>query len=851
MKFYTNVQAMGNHILYRGVENGKRIKHRIPFNPTLYVKSKKSKTKFRTLKNEPLEPITFNGIYEARDFVKRYAGTPNFNIYGNQGWSYNFISEDSPEQIEFDPDLISVAQLDIEVDSSNGFPNIDYATSAVTAITLLIGGIYHVWGLRGYEPERPDVEYHLCQDEKSMLISFFDFWNKNCPDIITGWNVELFDIPYLINRAKTLFIGEEANKLSPWGKINEREVKYGTKTNRFYSIFGVAILEYIDLYKKYSKTPNQESYALQNICMVELGEGKEHYEGSLHDLYKNDYKKFIRYNIRDVELVFMLEQKLGLVALATMLAYANKVNYEDVFMQVRMWDSICYDYLRRRGIIVPPKEDKVKSRANEGAFVKHPKSGRYGHGASFDLDGLYPHLIMMYNISPETLVEDYELPEEVAKWRDQNLLGLSAPAAVAAFASEKLDFSLLKKYNLTITPNGAIYRRDILGFLPEIMDVKYQERKKYKNLMLAAKRELEVETDSTKKKDLSKKIAKFDNWQSALKITLNSAYGAIANEWFRMYDMRNAEAITLSGQVAVKWIEKRLNGFMNGLLKTDGIDYIIAIDTDSVYIDFSAVVDKALSAEERRDPKKAIRMLDKFCEKHIQPFIEQQYKALAEYLNANHKMNMKREALFDSAIWTSKKHYILNVYNNEGVEYNKPKLKIVGMEAIKSSYPKVAREAMKEAFVYILAKDLTGLRDYVEHFRSEFRSLPVVQIASPRSCNDLASYADPRTIWGFKCPPHVRGALVYNHHIKGQGLEKKYEFIKEGEKVRYMYLKEPNPLQTDIISFVDGIPTELGVGQYLDYETQFDKVFLDPLNIVIHAVGWKLEEEGSLESLFG
>lgn len=851
MKFYTNVQVMGNNILYRGVEDGKRVKFKIPYKPTLYVKSKKA-SKFKTLKGEPLEPIKFGGIYEAKDFVKRYESTENFSIFGNQGWSYAFISEGFSEKIDFDPDLVSVSFLDIEVDSSDGFPSVDVAAKPITAITLLVGGIYHVWGCREYNNSRNDVVYHLCKTEKDLLEDFFEFWSKNTPDIITGWNVELFDIPYLINRCKTLFMAELAHKLSPWGKLTEREVSYGTKKNHFYSIFGVATLEYIDLYKKYSKTPNQESYSLENICQVHLKEGKEKYEGSLADLYKNDYAKFIRYNIRDVELVYKLDQDQGLVALAIMLAYANKVNYEDVFMQVRMWDSICYDWLRRKNIIVPPKTDKIKSRQNEGAYVKEPKRGLYRHGASFDLDGWYPHLIMMFNISPETLLEDYELPEEVALWRDKNLLGLSAPAAVAAFASGKLDFSLLKKHNLTITPNGAIFRKDIHGFLPEIMAVKYDERKKYKDLAIAGKKELEAETDSTKKKAIAKKIAKYDNWQSALKITLNSAYGAIANEWFRMYDMRNAEAITLSGQVGIKWLEIAINKFLNRLLKTEGKDYIIAADTDSVYVDFGDLVAKAFKAGVTVDPHKIIAQLDKFCEKHIQSLIEKSCQELSDYTNAYaNKMRMKREAIFDSAIWTAKKRYILNVYNNEGVAYTTPKLKIAGLEAIKSSVPKASREAQKIAYAYILANDLSGLRAWVDKFRGEFRNLPVVAIASPRSCNGLEEYHDPKTIWGFKTPAHVRGALVYNHHIKANGLGKKYELIKEGEKVRYMYLKEPNPLQSDVISFVEGIPSELGIGQYLDYEKQFEKVFLDPLDIVLKAVDWKLEEESSLEGLFG
>lgn len=844
---------MGNHILYRGIENGKRVKRKIPYKPTLYVKSKKPGTKFFTLHGEPLEPIQLEGIYEAKDFCKRYEHTENFKIYGNQGYGYSYISEEYPETIEFDKEQVDVTFIDIEVSSSGGFPNVDVAAAPVTAITLFQRGTYHVWGCREFDcPKDRNISYYLCDDEKDLLEKFFEHWAKNTPDIVTGWNIEMFDIPYLINRCHTLYMAELSLKFSPWGKVSDREVTLGTKKKmKYYSISGVAIVEYIDVYKKYSKNPNQESYALENISQVELGEGKYKFDGSLEDLYQNHYQKFIEYNIRDVELVVKIDDKLGLLELVMALAYDNKVNYEDVFMQVRMWDSITNDFLRRRNIIIPPKEDKIKPRMNEGAFVKSPIIGLHGWGASFDLDGLYPHLIMMYNISPETLVEDYDLPHEVAEWKDQVLGTKSVQVCVNEFANQSLDFSILKKYNLSVTPNGVFYRKDKHGFLPQIMETKYARRKHFKDLMLEHKSLMEKATDPAEVKRLSKLVARYDNWQSALKITLNSAYGAIANEWFRMYDMRNAEAITLSGQIAVKFIERKLNTYFNKMLKTDGRDYIVAIDTDSVYIDLDLIVQRGFGG--KTDPQKIVIELDKFCKQHIQPAISKWYAELTDYVNAYAaKLNMKRESIYGAAIWTAKKRYMLHVYNNEGVAYNKPKLKITGLEAIKSSVPKIAREAQKAAYDLILTtKDVIAVRQFVDKFRIQFKTLPVKDIASPRSCNGLDTYHDPKTIWGFKTPIHVRGALVFNHMIKQNKLDKKVELIKEGEKVRYIYLKEPNTVQSDVISFVDKLPSELGLGQYLDYETQFSKVFLDPLDIVLKSIGWKLEEESSLEALFG
>jgi DNA polymerase elongation subunit (family B) len=381
------------------------------------------------------------------------------------------------------------------------------------------------------------------------------------------------------------------------------------------------------------------------------------------------------------------------------------------------------------------------------------------------------------------------------------------------------------------------------------METMYEDRAMYKNKAIEAKKKLEKSVSEQEKHELEKQIAKFNNIQLAKKVTLNSAYGAIGNQWFRFFDIRIAEAITLSGQLGIRWIESKLNGYLNGLLKTKGIDYIIASDTDSIYVNLGTLVKKMIPTDTEK--KKVIRMLDRFCEDKIQPFIDISYKELKDYLNAYaQKMVMKREALADKAIWTAKKRYLINVYNNEGVEYKKPKMKIMGLEAIKSSTPAACRDKIKEAFEVIIEKDQNALIKFIEEFRIEFKKLPPENIAFPRGVTGLEKYGDSKSIYASKTPIHVKGSLIFNHLLNEKRLEKKYQTIKEGEKIKFIYLKEPNPIQTPIISFLSTIPKEFDLEGYIDYNTQFEKSFLEPLKIVLDVINWDVEKRNSLEGLF-
>lgn len=851
MDFYTNVRQYGKYILYRGIQNGKRVARRDEYRPTFFVPSKKQ-SKYKTLMGENVEPIEPGNINDAYEFLERYKGVETFPIYGNNRYEYTYISDEFVDDILWDSKYINIAYLDIEVGSENGFPEPKDAAEEITAITVKIDGIFHSFGAGIYAPHRPDVVYTKCDDELDLLRSFLAFWVRSYPDIITGWNVKFFDIPYLINRLIRMLGEKEASKFSPWKKVRMRETTIMNREYVSYEIFGIATLDYIDLYKKYSPVSSQESYRLDHIAFVELGERKvdiSEYE-TLQQLYKKDFQKFMEYNIRDVDLVCNIEEKgiksSKLIELALTLAYDNRVNYEDVFTQVRMWDAIMFNHLRRKNIVIPALTHGTKDTAYEGAYVKNPIPGMYKWVASFDLNSLYPHLIMQYNLSPETIIEPEHYTPEMNDIRIATNLD--------SLLNKRVNLDHLREINLTITPNKQFFTTAKRGFLGEIMDNMYQDRLRYKKMAIEAKKKLEtVRDDPNQFVYTQREIARYDNLQKAKKVSLNSAYGALGNQYFRFYDVRIAEAITLSGQLSYKWIEKHINEYLNEVLKTNKVDYVIAGDTDSMYLNLEPLVNKIYGVDGIvKMPKyKVIEFMDRVCEERIQPFIDKTYEELAEYVNAyEQKMQMKRESLVDRAIWTAKKRYILNIYNEEGVTYKKPKIKIVGLEAIKSSTPYVCRNKIREAIKVILDKDENAMIEFIDKFRKEFHKLPVEDIAFPRSVNGVEDYADDNNMFKKGAPIHVKGAILYNHILKEKNLTKQYQLIKSGEKIKFCYLKEPNPYHNNAIAFIYNLPKEVDMQEYIDYDKQFDKTFLEPLRTILNCIHWHTEKVSSLEAFF-
>ena len=424
---------------------------------------------------------------------------------------------------------------------------------------------------------------------------------------------------------------------------------------------------------------------------------------------------------------------------------------------------------------------------------------------------------------------------------------ISTKVTVRKILDEELDLSPLKEVNLTIAANGALYHR-VQGFLPQIMQNLYDERKAYKKKMLAA--ESEYEKNPSKK--LEKDISKFNNIQMARKIQLNSAYGAIGNQHFRYFKLANAEAITLSGQVSAQWIEDRMNKYLNKLLDTESLDYVIASDTDSIYINLGPLVNK-LFGSKNDNMAKIVNVMDKICAEQLEPFIDKNYQKLADYVSAyKQKMQMKRECIAERGIWTAKKRYILSVWNSEGVSYldSGYKLKIKGIEAIKSSTPAPCRKMLKDSFHILLKGTESDAIEYIEKCRSEFKKLSPEEIAFPRSASDVVKWKSSSSIYSKGTPIHVRGALLFNHHIKENNLDRKYSLIQNGEKIKYIYLKKPNIIQENVFSFIQDFPRELGLDKYIDYDLQFEKSFLEPLKTILNCIGWSHEKTTNLDSFF-
>tara|TARA_B100000965_G_scaffold277464_1_gene235264 strand:- start:2627 stop:5113 length:2487 start_codon:yes stop_codon:yes gene_type:complete len=827
MKFYTNVEQAGNRLLVRGYENGNRYSVRVPFNPTLFLPSK-NYSEWKTLEGECVEPHKFGSITEARDFVKRYREVPEFEIHGNTRFLYQYIVEKNPEFIKFDSSKIRVFNIDIETAAENGFPDIESADQEILAISIKdsFSGRITVFGARAFNNTHEDVDYMHFRTEETMLGAFLEFWQSNYPDVVTGWNVQLFDMPYIANRISRI-LGEKFTKLlSPWKLVSQREIYIKGRRQLAVDTLGISTLDYLELYKKFTYQ-NQESYRLDYICNVELGEKKlDHSEyDTFKEFYENDWQKFIDYNIHDVRLVDKLDDKMKLIDLAFTMAYDAKVNYEDVFSQVRMWDNYIYCELNKRNIAIPPKREATKDAKYAGAYVKEPKPGFYDWVVNFDLNSLYPHLIMQYNISPETLRETRH-----------------PSASVEGILNKDVELDS----EFSTCANGAQYRKDVRGFLPELMDKMYNERVIFKKKMIEAKKAYEKNPSN----DLVKEISRCNNIQMAKKISLNSAYGAIGNEHFRYYRLANAEAITLSGQVSIRWIENKMNAYLNKLLSTDKTDYVIASDTDSIYLNLGPLVTKFFS-NKSGDKIRIVELLDKICKDKLEPFIDASYEELATYVAAyDQKMIMKRENIADRGIWTAKKRYILNVWDSEGVRYKEPKMKIMGLETARSSTPAYFRDKLYAAFKIIIGKTNDELISFINDVRTETRKRPYEEVAFPRGVNNLEKYRNRTDIYSKGTPIHVRGALLYNHYIKKHNLQHKHPFIQEGEKIKFMYLKTPNPIHENCISFFGDLPKEFGIEKYVDYQTQFEKSFLEPLKNVLQCIGWNHQKTISIGSFF-
>ena len=590
MKFYTSAHQYGNNILLKEIVNGQRVRRKVAYKPSLYIPNcEKTTNEYKTLTGEPVDKIDFDCIKEAKQFLSDNEDASNGQpIYGNTQFHYAFIADEYPQhELEYDLNQLSIVTIDIEHENEYGFKQDDAQTARERINVITIKDFnqdkFHVFTFvdgklynkkNKFVPKTDNIIHYEFEDEKEMLLGFLKVWNKLDPDIITGWNSRFFDIPYLYHRLVLLFDdeGKIARKLSSWGIVQEITVNFQHKDRQCYELYGAAQLDYLQIYKKNVMEP-RENNKLDYIAKVELkGEGKidwhEKYE-TLKEFYTKDFQWFVEYNIQDVNLIELLEKKRKLIELTVSVAYLAKVNYIDVLAQVRTWDVLIFNWLYQEKIVISQKEHQFKKDQFEGAYVKPPIPGMYEDVVSFDVASLYPNIIRVLNIGPETKNVDLKM-----KLRSDDFLSENDEWEEA--------FGRATSNDCTCACNGVFYSKEKQSFYSRIVEKLFNSRKKYQAEIKKAKKELESCIDPVRKEELNNIVSKFDVKQKTTKKMMNSLYGAFGNQYFRFYDLENAEAVTMTGKFIIQYIQKGLNEYFNKLYKTEGLDFTIYSDTDSV-----------------------------------------------------------------------------------------------------------------------------------------------------------------------------------------------------------------------------------------------------------------------------
>jgi DNA polymerase elongation subunit (family B) len=788
--FYTSTEIINGKIAHRYIKNGKAHSEVLDYSPMLFLNSNE-KTEYKTVQGVSVKPKTFKDIYAAWKWVKLQKES-NTLFYGITDFRHTFIGDRYKSNISYDKNSIRIGIIDIEVYSNNGFPHPETASEEVLTISIKVKDNFFVWGLKDYIPS-DNTSYYQFFTEKELLANFISFWQKAAFDIILGWNNIEFDMPYLYNRLLKVFDEDTANRLSFWRKVEKNVNKVTGKPA--YKFYGTTILDYLAIYKKFSYTP-QESYKLGNVAEEELGTSKLNYEeyGTLTNLYEQNFQKYVDYNILDVELIQKLDNKLFLIDLVLDMAYDCKVNIECVMGQVKLWDMIIFNqHLLPNKIVAPNPPDSKKTSKFIGAYVKEPQVGMHDYVVSFDLNSLYPSIIRMLNISPDTKISE-------------------------------------KSLNCSVSASNMFYNKSFQGFLPKILTRMGEQRNEYKKTMNQFEMQLEkakkTSSDKALLKHLETEVSRYNVKQTVKKVQLNSAYGVLGSQYNRWFSIANAESVTVTGQHIIKSVEKAINKLLSDITGSLNEDFVIAMDTDSIYLRLTSLF-KSFEVTE----------INAFCEEKIQPVLNQVFKKLyKEYSAFEETLKMKRENISQRAIWTGAKTYALLVNDKEGITYSEPKLKVMGLSMVKTSTPKAIKKDLKELVKIMLLTDPSESREYLTKIRKKFLSLKVEQVAFPRGVN--IKYSHRLSERGL--PIHVRASLVYNNFIKDK---KEYFPIVSGDKIRFIYLKEQNPYGEHVFGFVETPPKEANLEEWIDWDMMLDVVFEKSAQILFKACNWSYVDD--------
>lgn len=842
--YYSSFFRRGNRVYIRQInEDGTRSNIQVDYKPKLYITSEEPNCEFKNLGGEELYEIEFSDAKSAKAYSEAYQG----KLYGYPRFEYSCVDDQYPYEIEYNYDDLRIGFLDIEVESATHYSTIKNPDQPIILIQLLYKDVYYIFGTKFYESYDNNVKYIKCSSEEDLLRKFVQVFRKFDLDVVSGWNSAGYDLPMLHERMRLIEMEDWFKKLSPFGIIETSEVLVFGKMQLRVDIKGIQHLDLIELMKKFDRT-KYENYKLDTVSKAVLKKGKVAYDGNLADLYVTDFKRFVDYGLRDVELVKEIEDAKNLIRMVMMVAYLNKANFIDSFSQIRMWDNQIMIYLKHEDkvqvpfLIAKEQDDYYNENENEkfeGAFVFHPITGRHEWVETVDVQSMHPSIIMSFNISPETYLS-------------------SSKKNVEFFLKDCVQYTReLIDTNASSLANGAMFDNSYEGFLPKIVrrvfdmrnDAKSQY-KKYKKLLDAIDNE---EESKEIVKQYKNEIIKYDSLQFALKTNIAAVFGFLGNKYSRFFQLDMAEGITLTSQVMLKVGTSEVERVIREYTGTTN-DVLLYGDTDSGFFSLESVVNKYIPAGTSKD--KITEFLHRFHENKIAPVLTKKMDEIQDKMNAKvHSIRFVRDVISDVTILVAKKKYIMSVMDSEGFRYSTPDLKIMGIESVKTSTPQYCRDKIKETISMILYKTNDDTIEYINSVKNEFMTLPVEDIAFPRGINDIEKYTessetkdsfgedeDENSItFKSRSPIHVKASIFHNKLIMDNDMGKWIQPIENGDKIKFTYLKSPNPIKNNAIAFDGLLPVEFGLEKYVDYDMQYEKTFLNPIKSITSVIGWKTE----------
>jgi DNA polymerase elongation subunit (family B) len=798
--------------------------------------------------------------YKKYAYVKNRAGTYT-SLYGDK---LKRVTDWDPEQPELfesdvnpeirvlvdnytDSDDVSEGHrtmiFDIEVEVTNGFPDPSRAENKITAIGFndCLLDKYFCYVLD--EDSKLDAKFEddviveSFTNEYDLLNQFFMKYREIQPTILTGWNIEFFDVTYLYNRAQQVVGRDVANLLSPVGVVQWSEFI------KKYKIAGVSVLDYLGLYKRFTFS-EQPSYRLDAIGEYEIGEKKVEYDGTLNDLYENDLKKFIDYNIQDVRLIKKLDDKLDFIGIAQGLAHLGHVPYENVFMSSRYLEGAILVYLKKNNIVAPNKPRKFNKNSQEkfvGAFVQEPQRGKHDWVYDLDITSMYPSCIMSLNISPETKLGKIEgwNPEEFLKKDNKKTYSITHNSKVLGRYTESELKRMLDNEQVSVATNGVMYRSDKTGLLPALLKKWFDERVEYRKLSKKFHEEGNREQSDY-----------FDRRQYLQKVLLNSLYGVLGLPVFRFYDLDNAEAVTYSGQSLIKFTKKISNVYYNKELG-DTKDYCIYIDTDSVFYSATPLVKKRFPNMDIKNEDKMSKAILEIASE-VQEYLNNGYDYFAKkFCNLDkHRFDIKQEVIAKSGLFVTKKRYGLKIINDNGKKVNKMMVK--GLDTVRSSFPTAMRTMLSKLLEDILMDvPKQELDKFIINFKNSMKLMEFDKIAIPTSVKNISKYynKDGQMFNSYKTgtPVHVKSSIFYNEFLKYKNISNRYNSIANGEKIKWVYLKQ-NPLGLNTMAYKgheDPIELLNFIRQYINHDKLYKQALHKKIMMLYESMNWSEPTDSS------